>query len=74
MFRIEHNVETGIITEIPLTKQEIDAINKEAQLETERINALIAERKTKQDELDAPKINILSKLGLSADEVAALLG
>jgi hypothetical protein len=62
----EHNVETGEIIERELNAEEL------AQHE-----AYLAEQETKKAEQaakDAAKQAVLDKLGLSADEVAALLG
>ncbi|CAB4161915.1 hypothetical protein UFOVP793_7 [uncultured Caudovirales phage] len=63
MFRVEHNVETGEITQIELTANEIKQITDAANAKLQ--NELAAEEN---------KNAILSKLGLTADEVAALLG
>ena len=62
----EHNVETGEIIERELNAEEL------AQHE-----AYLAEQETKKAEQaskDAAKQAVLDKLGLSADEIAALLG
>ena len=62
----EHNVETGEVIEREMNAQEL------AQHE-----ANIAEQETKKAEQaakDAAKQAVIDKLGLSADEVAALLG
>lgn len=62
----EHNVETGEVIEREMNAQEL------AQHE-----ANIAEQETKKAEQaakDAAKQAVIEKLGLSADEVAALLG
>lgn len=70
MFRIEHNVETGEIKEIPLTAAEIKAIEK---LQKENEPALIAE-KAEAEAKAAQRQVILDKLGLTADEARLLLG
>ena len=65
-----HNVETAEITTVEMTKNEMDEINAQAQIlkqETLNIN------KSSKD-LQAAKQAVLAKLGLTADEVAALLG
>ena len=62
----EHNVETGEVIERELNAEEL------AQHE-----AYLSEQETKKAEQaakDAAKQAVLDKLGLSADEVAALLG
>ena len=62
----EHNVETGEIIERELNAEELA-----------QHNAYLAEQETKKAEQaakDAAKQAVLDKLGLSADEVAALLG
>ena len=62
----EHNVETGEVIERELNAEELA-----------RHNAYLAEQEIKQAEQaakDAAKQAVLDKLGLSADEVAALLG
>ena len=63
MIRIEHNVETGEIIEIEMTPAEIKA--HEDQL---------AASAQKENEREAARQAVLDKLGLTADEVAALLG
>ena len=59
---IEHNTETNEIIEREMTAKEIEA--------NEAINAQFIQEAAK----DAAKQAVLEKLGLSADEVAALLG
>lgn len=62
----EHNTETGEVVERELNAEEL------AQYE-----AYLAEQETKKAEQaakDAAKQAVLDKLGLTADEVAALLG
>jgi bifunctional DNA-binding transcriptional regulator/antitoxin component of YhaV-PrlF toxin-antitoxin module len=62
MIRIEHNIETGEILEIELTKKEI--AEKEA---SDKIN--LDSLATKESE----KESLLTKLGITADEAALLL-
>jgi hypothetical protein len=67
--RIEINCETGVETVIELTDAEV------AQLEKDRV---AAEQKKKAEDaaaaaLEEQKLAVLKKLGLTADEVAALL-
>lgn len=62
MFRIEHNVETGEITQIELTLEEIAEIENNADA-----NASI------EAEKNAQKAALLEKLGITADEAALLL-
>ena len=64
------NVTTGEETIRPYTAAEIAAVESiKAQHEAEQ-----AERDAEQAAKDAAKQAVLDKLGLSADEVAALLG
>jgi hypothetical protein len=69
MFRIEHNVETGEIKEIPLTPAEIKEKEKEmaqaaekASLEASEINAKLAEKNA-----------LLEQLGITEDQAKLLL-
>jgi hypothetical protein len=67
--RIEINCETGVESVIELTDAEV------AQLEKDRVTA---EQKKKAEDaaaaaLEEQKLAVLKKLGLTADEVAALL-
>jgi len=64
-----HNIATGEITERPYTKDELAAVAiAEAKAKAERDSFAAAEA-TK----NAEKTAVLAKLGLTADEVAALL-
>jgi hypothetical protein len=70
MFRIEHNVLTGEITEIQLTDaevKELDNARKEAAL-NQKLQNEAAETKA------AARQAILDRLGLTADEAKLLLG
>jgi hypothetical protein len=70
MFRVEHNVETGEIIEIPLTAQEIkeiEKLQKEAAKQQAIIDAELAEK-------EAARQALLDKLGITADEAKLLLG
>jgi len=65
LFKIEHNVETGEIKEIPLTPEEILELEKnqakiETELQTETAKA-------------AEKQAILDKLGITAEQAKLLL-
>ena len=62
MIRIEHNIETGEIVEIPLTAEEM--IEFEA---TEK--AALTDEQLAQSKKEA----LLNKLGITADEAALLL-
>lgn len=69
MIRIEHNVKTGKITEIKLTPLEI-----EEKLKQDEENRILMEQL--QNEAAAQveaKERALAKIGLTPDEVAALL-
>lgn len=61
-----HNVETGEIIEREMTAAEI----AQSKIDEENAKARAAELAAK----DAAKQAVLAKLGLTADEVAALLG
>ena len=64
------DIETGQETIRPYTAEEIAAVEAiKAQRDTEQ-----AERDTEQASKDAARQAVLDKLGLSDDEVAALLG
>jgi hypothetical protein len=65
IFRIEHDLQTGEVKEIKLTAKEIAEAAKQ---DAEAIARAEAEA-TKA----AEKTAVLAKLGLTADEVAALL-
>lgn len=70
MHRIEHNVETGKITEIDLTPEEIAAYEKEAQELSVKVAAEAEALAAKESARQA----ILDRLGLTAEEAALLLG
>ena len=67
--RTEYDALTGRTVEIELTEAELAEIAYQAEL--------IAEKKAEEDAakaaLEAKKQEVLAKLGLTADEVAALL-
>ena len=71
MFRIEHNVETGEITKIQLTQEEIDALESTPIVLTDEMIQFKAEAEAKAT-ARASALAKLSALGLSADEIAAL--
>lgn len=66
MTKIIHDIETGEIVEVEETATE-KAYNAQLRKQAEE---LLKQTETK----DAAKQAVLDKLGLSADEVAALLG
>jgi hypothetical protein len=69
MYKIEHNVATGEIIEIPLTDKEIKELEKE-QAELEKINKII------QDEAEAKvtaKAALLAQLGITEEQARLLL-
>jgi hypothetical protein len=70
MHKIIHDVETGEITQIELTADEVAELQADAAKTAAKQNAEETERATKE----AAKVAVLAKLGLTADEVAALLG
>lgn len=67
--RIEINCETGEETIIELTDAEIAELAYQAELAAEKK----AEEDAAKAALEAKKQEVLAKLGLTADEVAALL-
>lgn len=70
MIRLEHNVETGEITEIELTAKEVKEIEK-AQAEAAKIQAAYETAKAEQA---AEKAALLARLGLTEDELKTILG
>ena len=74
MFRIEHDISTGEIKEILLSDQEINAAEKSKaefiKIKNEKIAAIQAEVEAKT----AARQAIADRLGLTADELAVLLG
>ncbi len=67
--RIEINCETGEETIIELTDAEVAEIAYQAELAAEKK----AEEDAAKASLEAKKQEVLAKLGLTSDEVAALL-
>ena len=67
--RIEINCETGVETIIELTDAEIAELAYQAELAAEKK----AEEDAAKAAIEAKKQEVLAKLGLTADEVAALL-
>jgi hypothetical protein len=67
--RIEINCETGVESIIELTDAEVAELTYQAEL--------AAEKKVEEDAakaaLEAKKLEVLAKLGLTSEEVAALL-
>jgi hypothetical protein len=70
MIKVIHDILNDTYTEVELTKEELAA---RAKLAAEFTAQNEADNKAKA-EADAAKQAVLDKLGLSADEVAALLG
>ncbi len=70
---IEINCETGEVTERPLTAEEI-AANEAAQAQAEADALAAEEEATAKAAAKASAQAKLATLGLTADEVAALLG
>ena len=66
MIKVEHNTETGEITEIEMTAAEIE------QAEKDSIEAV--KREKAFDERATAKAALLDRLGITADEAALLLG
>jgi hypothetical protein len=67
--RIEINCQTGVESIIELTNAEVAEMKYAAQLATEKK----AEEDAAAAALEEKKLAVLAKLGLSADEAAALL-
>jgi hypothetical protein len=67
MIRVEHNVETGVITEITMTAEEIE--NREMAAADLIKYKAEAEAKAEAKEVAQAK---LAALGLTADDLAAL--
>ena len=67
--RIEINCETGVETVIELTDAEVAELAYQAELAAEKK----AEEEAAQAALEAKKQEVLAKLGLTPDEVSALL-
>lgn len=70
MIKINHNVETGEITEIPLTGKELTDWKK-ATAEAETITAEYEAKKAADAEAKAA---LLARLGITAEEAQLLLG
>jgi hypothetical protein len=67
--RIEINCETGVESIIELTDAEVAELTYQAELAAENK----AEEEAAKAALEAKKQEVLAKLGLTSDEVAALL-
>lgn len=67
--RIEINCETGVESIIELTDAEVAELAYQAELAAEKK----AEEEAAKAALEAKKQEVLAKLGLTSDEVAALL-
>jgi hypothetical protein len=67
--RIEVNCETGEVLEIELTQAEISEMTYAAELAAEAK----AEEELQKAALEAKKQEVLARLGITADEAAALL-
>ena len=65
-FKIEHNLETGEITEIELTDQEIN--------ELAELRAAVELGKSEAEAKATQKAALLSKLGINEEEAKLLLG
>lgn len=70
MLHIIHDVKTNTIEKVPYTEAEILEAEKAGAVWEKEQALRDAEEKTKAD----AKAAVLAKLGLTADEVAALLG
>ncbi len=70
MIRVEHNVETGEVKEIPLTPDEVKEKEKDADATAEKIATENTAAAAKEHERSA----LLTKLGITAEEAKLLLG
>jgi hypothetical protein len=70
MLRIIHNVQTGEIVEVELSKAEIKQLEKE-QTEIEQKQFA---RQVEADAKKTAKAAILDRIGLTADELKTILG
>ena len=73
MFRIEHNVETGEITQIDLTPEEIANIEAKQAEQAAANAAADAEATAKANATAVAKAALLTKLGITEDEAKLLL-
>jgi hypothetical protein len=69
MFRIEHNVSTGEIKEIPLTAAEIKEIEKLQKAQDEKNAVMQAEAEAKA----TAKAALLTQLGITEEQAKLLL-
>lgn len=69
MIRIEHNVETGEIKEIPLTEEEIADVLARQEAAKPKVEAIEKELL----EVAAAKSALLAKLGITEEEAKLLL-
>ena len=69
MFRIDHNVETGEISQIQLTNVEIAEIEKE-KIEFEK---LIAKEQAEAQAKAQAKVALLAQLGITEEQAKLLL-
>jgi len=70
MFRIEHDIATGEVKEIPLTATEIKTIEKLQKEKIKNLQTIEAEATAKE----TAKAAILDRIGLTADELKTILG
>lgn len=66
MIKLEHNVETGEVREVEMTKEEV----AQRKLDEQAIANKVAEEEAKA----ANKAALLDRLGITAEEAALLLG
>ncbi len=69
-FRIEHNVQTNEILEIPLTEKELKELEKLRSIAAKEYE-LFEKAKAKAE---ADKAALLARLGLTEDELKTILG
>ena len=72
MMKIEHNVETNEIVEVPLNNAEIAEIEAQKIIDAEQLAEAEAKAAEKAQQA-TEKAALLEKLGITADEAALLL-
>ena len=73
MNRIEYNLQTGEVNIIALTEKEIEQAQASAELWNKKLIEIQSMQK-KQEEIKTSALAKLAALGLTQDEVTALIG
>lgn len=74
MFRIEHDVATGKVNEIPLTEQEMKQGEKDNAKFVKERKEKLALAKAEAEAKATARQAVLDRLGLTAEEAQLLLG